>query len=299
MKSGEPIPPEPSFANAQIAMRLRRYADLLESQGEDGYRVRAYRAAAAEIDTLSVSLADRLSRKGIDGLIELKGIGKGIAAAIAEMLMTGRWRQLDRLEGEITPERLFATIPGIGPTLAKRLADALDVDTLEQLETALRLGDAKVPGIGRRRRSAILAALDQRLARLPRLRRAPQDMADVPPIAVLLDADSLYRQKAEKGELKQIAPRRFNPTDAAWLPIMHARRGDWHITALYSNTAQAHELGRTRDWVVIFFHREDGPELQSTIVTETRGPLAGKRVVRGREEECRAHHGLIPAEASS
>lgn len=298
MKSGEPISPATPFANAQIATRLQRYADLLESQGEDGYRVRAYRAAAAEIDALSESLADRLAREGIEGLIALKGIGKGIAAAIAEMITTGRWRQLDRLEGELTPERLFATIPGIGPTLAKRLADVLDVDTLEQLETALRLGDIKVAGIGRRRQSAILAALEQRLARLVRMRSIPEKTADEPPVALLLDADSLYRQKALRGDLKLIAPRRFNPTGTAWLPIMHARRGDWHITVLYSNTARAHELGRTRDWVVIFFHREDGPELQRTIVTETRGPLAGKRVVRGREEECRTHYGLVPAEAS-
>lgn len=287
----------PMPGNAQIAMRLRRYADLLEQQGADGYRVRAYRAAAAEIDALSEPLAHVYRSGGVDGLIGLKAIGKGIAAAIAEMLTTGAWRQLDRLEGELTPERLFATIPGVGPVLAQRLADTLDGDTLEQLEAALRLGDAEVPGIGPRRRAAILAALEQRLARLPRLPARPRDPSDEPPVSLLLDADSLYRQKAERGELRQIAPRRFNPTGAAWLPILHARRGDWHLTVLYSNTARAHELGRTRDWVVIFFHDEDGPERQCTVVTETRGALAGRRVVRGREDECAAHYHASEAEA--
>lgn len=288
-----------AFGNAQIAMRLRRYADLLEQQGADGYRVRAYRTAAAEIDGLAGPLADHFRQGGLDGLVRLKAIGKGIAAAIAEMLTTGTWRQLDRLEGELTPERLFATIPGVGPVLAQRLADTLDCETLEQLETALRLGDATVPGIGARRRAAILAALEQRLGRLPRLHADSHRTDDEPGVSMILDADSLYRQKAEKGALRRIAPRRFNPTGEAWLPILHARRGDWHLTVLFSNTARAHELGRTRDWVVIFFHREDGPERQCTVVTETRGPLAGRRVVRGREEECGLHYGIAQPDTAS
>ena len=82
-----------------------------------------------------------------------------------------------------------------------------------------------------------------------------------------------------------IAPRRFNPSGAAWLPILHTERDPWRFTALYSNTARAHELGRTRDWVVIYFHQDDEVEGQRTVVTETLGPLAGHRVVRGREGE--------------
>jgi hypothetical protein len=59
---------------------------------------------------------------------------------------------------------------------------------------------------------------------------------------------------------------------------------------LYSNTAQAHQLGRTRDWVVLYFYDDEHTEGQHTVVTETHGPLAGRRVVRGREAECRAHY---------
>ncbi|WP_102108039.1 helix-hairpin-helix domain-containing protein [Oceaniglobus roseus] len=271
--------------DAQIAAWLRRFADLLEQQDEDGFRIRAYRTAANEIDRLERPLAEHYRQGGLDGLIRLPGIGRGIAAAIAEMLTTGGWRQLDRLEGELTPERLFATIPGVGPVLAERLADTLDADTLPELETALRQG--RVAGVGPRRRAAILAALDQRLSRIPRA-SLPRTEGDEPPVSLLLKADALYRRRAAAGELRQIAPRRFNPTGAAWLPILHTRIDDWHLTALYSNTARAHELGRTDDWVVLFHHRGDGPERQSTVVTETRGPLAGRRVVRGREAECLA-----------
>ena len=52
----------------------------------------------------------------------------------------------------------------------------------------------------------------------------------------------------------------------------------------------AHQLVRTRNWVVIYFGREGGPEHQRTVVTETRGPLEGWRVVRGREAACREHY---------
>ena len=63
---------------------------------------------------------------------------------------------------------------------------------------------------------------------------------------------------------------------------MHTKRGDWHFTALFSNTARAHELGRTNDWVVIYYYDEDHREGQNTVVTETHGPRRGERVVRGR-----------------
>ncbi|MGH9391454.1 MAG: hypothetical protein ACRD1Z_17750, partial [Vicinamibacteria bacterium] len=49
---------------------------------------------------------------------------------------------------------------------------------------------------------------------------------------------------------------------------------------VFSNTASAHALGRTRDWVVLFHHEDDTPEGQATVVTDYRGPLAGRRVVR-------------------
>jgi hypothetical protein len=112
-------------------------------------------------------------------------------------------------------------------------------------------------------------------------------------VAVLLDVDREYREAAAAGRLSRIAPRRFNPSGQAWLPVLHTERDHWQITALFSNTGRAHELGKTRDWVVIYFHTDTQAEGQRTVVTETHGALAGRRVVRGREEECR------PASASA
>jgi hypothetical protein len=109
-------------------------------------------------------------------------------------------------------------------------------------------------------------------------------------VASILEVDAAYRRGEARNELRRITPRRFNPERKAWLPILHLERNGWHFTALFSNTARAHELGKSRDWVVISFSR-DGDEGQCTVVTEWQGPLQGRRVVRGREAECRAHYG--------
>jgi hypothetical protein len=108
-------------------------------------------------------------------------------------------------------------------------------------------------------------------------------------VAALLAVDAEYREGARAGTLRRITPRRFNPERAAWLPVLHTERDGWSFTALFSNTARAHELGRTRDWVVLYAER-DGEEDRCTVVTETSGPLSGRRVVRGREAECAQHY---------
>lgn len=60
---------------------------------------------------------------------------------------------------------------------------------------------------------------------------------------------------------------------------------EWHFTAMYSNTAHAHELKRTHDWVVVYYYDYHHREGQCTVATKGRGPLIGWRVVRGREQE--------------
>jgi hypothetical protein len=277
--------------NAPLAARLREYADLLEQQDADGFRVVAYRRAADTLDALDQPAAEIFAAQGRAGLDALPAIGPSIAAALAEMLLTGRWSQLERLRGALDPERLFRTIPGVGPELAARLHEALEAETLEALEVAAHDGRLeKVPGVGRRRAQLIRAVLAERLGRR-RLRRvaAPQV---APPIDLILAIDRTYRQRAAVGALRQIAPKRFNPTGEAWLPVLHERRDGWDFTALFSNTSLAHQLGRTDDWVLIYHHSATVPEGQCTVVTETRhGPLFGLRVVRGREEECRQYYG--------
>jgi hypothetical protein len=71
--------------------------------------------------------------------------------------------------------------------------------------------------------------------------------------------------------------------------VLHTARGRRHYTALYSNTARAHDLHKTRDWVVLYYEGRGG-ERRYTVITSEFGPLAGRRIVRGREAECVLHY---------
>ncbi len=275
--------------NAQIAARLREAAGLLQAQGANPFRVSAYRRAADALEAFPEPVDTLHARAGVEGLKALRGVGSGIAAAIEEMLATGRWTLLERLRGTTDPAALFQAIPGIGRSLAQRIHETLHVDTLEGLEAAAHDGRLReVPRVGARRAAAIRAALTDMLDRTRPSRRRPTRPVDgdEPSVDDLLDVDREYREQAAVGSLPTIAPRRFNPEGSSWLPVLHTTRGDWHYTALFSNTAKAHELGKTHDWVVLYFYDDEHVEKQRTVVTESRGALAGRRVVRGREAEC-------------
>jgi hypothetical protein len=209
------------------------------------------------------------------------------------MVLTGFYPMLERLRGESDPARLLETVPGVGRRLARRLHDDLGIDTLEQLEVAAHVGSlAEVAGFGPKKVRGIQEALTTRLGRAQRPGALPR--VTEPPVSELLDVDREYREKATSRRLRRIAPRRFNPRGKAWLPILHTQRGDRHYTALYSNTAQAHRLGKTSDWVVLYYDGAGG-ERQCTVVTETRGALDRQRVVRGRESECLALAAASPS----
>lgn len=277
--------------NQKVADKLREAADLLEQQGANPFRVGAYRRAAETVARLDRDVRDIVTVEGVDGLTALPAIGRGIAAAIDEILRSGRWSQLERLRGTLDPVKLFRTVPGIGPQLAERIHDSLHIDTLEALEIAAHDGRLEtVAGVGPRRAAALRATLASMLGRVgvPRVRHR-----NGPSVETILDVDREYRELARRGRLPKIAPKRFNPTGEAWLPVLHTNRGDWHFTVLCSNTARAHQLDRTRDWVVVYFYDDHHDEGQHTVVTETRGPLIGKRVVRGREIECRAYYAQV------
>ena len=275
-----------SSFNRTAAEILRHCAELLRQQRANPFRVNAYVRAAKTLDTLPTDAREILRASGIKGLLELPHIGAGLASAIDEIAHTGTLAQLDRLRGSADPETLLRVVPGVGPTLARAIHDELQIDSLEDLEVAAHDGRLEaLRGIGPRRAAAIRASLATLLGRT-RLRHGPDGPA--PPVTTLLAVDAEYRRAAGAGNLPTITPRRFNPEHKAWLPILHTERDGWHFTALFSNTAKAHELGRTDDWVVIYFYDGDHREGQHTVVTETHGPFAGRRVVRGREAECAA-----------
>ena len=235
---------------------------------------------------MSEPVEDLLRREGFSSLLEIPGIGEGIARSINEFVMTGRMSRLESLQTGHDPVALFEQIPGIGPRSAHRIIETLHIDTLEALELAAHNGRLKqVPGFSTKKIELVKAWLNMALG-FRRQRPEPQQPNAEPPVDLLLKIDAQYRKKAEAGELPTIAPKRFNPSGEAWLPILHATKQGWHFTALYSNTERAHQLDRVKDWVVISFYDDRHHEGQHTVVTETRGAETGRRVVRGREKEC-------------
>ncbi len=272
--------------NTTLAEQFARIADLLEAQEANPFRVRAYRQAAATLHQLDRPAATILEDDGITGLIQLPNIGAGLAGAIADVVRTKRNSLLEELEGTAQPERVLASVPGLGPDLARRIHEELGITTLAELEQAAYDGRLdQVHGFGARRVQGVREALGGRFRRQPQALTSAPSRAPAPTVAELLDVDREYRERAAAGTLRRIAPRRFNPSREAWLPVLHTRRGDTDYTALYSNTARAHELGTTQDWVVIYRDDGDGGG-QWTVVTAVSGALEGRRVVRGREAEC-------------
>lgn len=273
--------------NEAVAVKLDEMAALLTGQRANPFRVRAYHRAAEMVRGLDVPVSQVLAQGGLEALEALPGIGESLGRTIRDILRFGYSPMLDRLRGTADPLRLLMSVPGIGRRLAERLHDDLHLETLEDLEAAAHDGRlASFAGFGPKRLAGIRAVLSGRLGRV---RPEPSPEAGLPSVRELLDVDREYREEAAAGRLVRIAPRRFNPERRQWLPILHTHRGARHYTALFSNTAQAHRLDKTDDWVVIYGDHGAAAG-QWTVVTARTGPMQGRRVVRGREPDCLRHY---------
>ncbi len=280
--------------NVGIATRLEEVADILEAQQANPYRVQAYRRAAMTVRNCDRPMDEIVKKEGVEGLLKLPGIGESLSRAIHQLVTSGRLPMLERLRGESDPVEVLASVPGVGKRLAERLYTDLGIDTLEELEAAAHDGRlAEIEGFGEKRTAGIRDSLASRLGRV----RKPTltALSEEPAVSEILDVDQEYRMRAGRDELQKIAPRRFNPKHEAWLPILHTTRGDRHYTVLFSNTAHAHQVIKTHDWVVIY-HDGGRGERQSTVITAERGPMEGRRIVRGREGECAAYYFTSPAQ---
>ncbi len=285
-------PARPS--NEEIASTLDQIANLLEAQDANPFRVRSFRQGADSVRDADQPIAELFWKDGREALEKLPGIGRGLAGVIDEIITRGRSELLQRLRGEVAPAELFAEVPGIGPRLGQRVAEQLDIHTLPELEQAARDGRLEqVPGFGPRRVEDVQVGLAGMLSGAAQAwtfrteeKKPGEEQKERPSVGALLEVDADYRRRAEADSLPKIAPRRLNPKHEAWLPILRTSRDGWKVTALYSNTARAHELDKTHDWVVIYYTRP-GQRGQATVVTGENG----RRIVRGREAESRRYYG--------
>ncbi len=281
----------PIAENLEIARKLSEVALLLEEQGANRFRIQAYRRAAQILEALDRPVSELIEQYGMEGVEALPGIGVSLARSIHTLVLTGNLPMLERLRGELDSIALLASIPGIGLILAARLHDDLHIQTLEQLEMAAHDGRlTNIEGVGPKKLQGIIESLAARLGRIRKPLPAPgSHNSEDASIEELLDVDREYRESAQAGLVRTIAPRRFNPKKEAWLPILHTQRGPRHYTALFSNSPLAHQLKKTRDWVILYYD-DDHREHQCTVVTGRNAPFAGKRIVRGREADCAAYY---------
>jgi DNA polymerase (family 10) len=159
--------------NAEVARLFREVADLLELQGENPFRIRAYQGAARTVEELPQPIEELAHRGGRKSLAELPGIGEDLAEKIEEIVDTGALRALRQLERKV-PKGLATLmhVRGLGPKRARALYDALGVHTLAQLERACRAG--KVRGLrsfGARTEANLLRELEAHGGEQPRVLR--------------------------------------------------------------------------------------------------------------------------------
>jgi DNA polymerase (family 10) len=147
--------------NSDIADTFNEIADLLEIQGANLFRVRAYRNAARTVGELSQSVADMV--KNNEDLSKLAGVGKDLAGKMAEIVQTGTLSLLGELKKE-TPEELsgLMKIQGLGPRKVKALHEALGISSMDDLKkAALNREIREIPGFGEKTEKSILEEIEQ------------------------------------------------------------------------------------------------------------------------------------------
>lgn len=127
------------LSNAEIADRLASLAQLLSTQKENTYKVKAYRRAAFSIRTLSESI-DELVREEAD-LTQFEGIGEAISSAIREIVLTGSLGKLEKLRSQASPALAsISAYPGLDPRRVLRIYKKLGISSVEELREQLEGG---------------------------------------------------------------------------------------------------------------------------------------------------------------
>jgi len=233
--------------NADIAAIFEEIADLLEIDGANVFRVRAYRNAARILQELGKDVR-AMARKGED-LTELPGIGADLAGKIEEIVDTGRCKALDELHKRLPPAIAeLLKIPGLGPKRVRALYRELGVQTLDQLERAVREHRIQaLPGFGEKTEMHIGDALEARGGGAGRYLRVAADqyaaplldyLNGIPGVGRVTIAGSYRRAKETVGDLDILA------AAEAESPVMQRFVG-------YDDVAEVLSQGPTRASVVL------------------------------------------------
>jgi DNA polymerase (family 10) len=200
--------------NLDVARLLREMAVLLEIQGANAFRIRAYHNAVATVEAQSRPLRDMVSQG--EDLTALAGIGKNVAAHIAEALATGRITRLEELAQEFPRTLVELTrLEGVGPKKARKLFDELGVSSVEELEAELGSGRLEeLDGFGKKSVEKIGRAIEDHRKHVGRFRIHEAEeliagllahMESAPGVKRIEVAGSLRRRRETIGDVDLLA----------------------------------------------------------------------------------------------
>ncbi len=189
--------------NQKVARIFEEIADLLEIKGENPFRIRAYRKAALNIDTLTEDITKLIEEKRLE---KIPGIGKDLARKIEEIVRTGTLEQLEKLRKEIPTSLIeFLSIPGLGPRTAKIIYDNLKIKSIDELERMAKEHKLQeLPGIREKTEENIIKGIETLRAGRER-RRLDQaisitrsfinELKNIPGVERISEAGSVRRRK--------------------------------------------------------------------------------------------------------
>jgi DNA polymerase (family X) len=235
------------IVNADVAAVFSRIADLLEVQGANPFRIRAYRNAARNVGELGSSVEAMLARG--EDLDALPGIGPDLAGKIEEIVATGTCKQLQLLLQQVPPALTeLLAIPRLGPQRVRALHHELGIETLQELLAAARDGRiGQVKGFGPRMEQQILEAATSRLAQERRFKLPValqvadallSELKSVPGVRQAVAAGSLRRMRETVGDLDLLV------TAARGSPVMDRFTGSPDVQTVLSK-------GSTRSSVML------------------------------------------------
>lgn len=236
------------MSNAEMVRLLEQYADLNEINGENSFKVRAYRNAAEAVASLGESVAARVEAG--EPLTDVKGVGKEIAEKLTVMATTGRFPQLEDLAKKVPPSLIELTrVKGVGPKLVQSLWRTLGIASVAELEGAILAGKlAGLPGVGAKKLEAVQRGIEAYHRNVGRTRLGEVDFIVEPfldklravPGVVRLEVAGSYRRRRETvGDVDLLAATNADTASAA---ITHA-------FAAYPEVAEVLGSGETRSSV--------------------------------------------------
>ena len=201
--------------NDQLAEQFELLGDLMELEGADGFRISAYRKAAARIRETPTSVA----QLALDGKAkQLQDIGKTIEGKIVEVVTDGEIHALTKRKAEVPAEvATFMRLPGLGPKTARRIWQELGITTAADLKAAAEAQQLRGhAGIGPGTEEKIAAALALPQATegprrallgttLPKLRAVVQVLSEHPASVEVSIAGSARRMRETVRDLDIIA----------------------------------------------------------------------------------------------